>query len=356
MKTRIVVKIGTNVLQNEDGLDDGTIREICRQLAILVSQGYQVILVSSGAVGAGKLKASSIKVKSPVVQQQIFAAVGQLEMMRRYEKLLSAHSITIAQVLATKEDFRDRRHYINMRNCMEGLLHENILPIVNENDVVSLRELMFTDNDELAGLIAAMVGAEKLILLTSVSGIMSHPPHHPEAKLIREVKEASQLDAFSIGAKSSMGRGGMAAKISTIKKTIMQGIGCHIVDGKVPNILIKLMIDKEACGTYVPAQADMSTVKKWLATLPAEHTMAAVTVNKGAQEALQSPLLPTSLLPIGVAHWQGNFDKGDVISILSTTGELIGLGMAAYDADQLKAYLGKKNKKAIIHYDYLYLL
>ncbi len=242
---RIIVKIGTKVLSKEDGtLDVEFLTNLVAQVAQLRQKGMQVVLVTSGAVGAGKSLIMSLPdIQSETVQKQIFAAVGQVKLMTTYSELFGKHGYHCAQVLATKEDFRDEEHYQNMQKCFEGLLLDNVIPIVNENDVVATTELLFTDNDELAGLVAEQLKADALVILTSTEGILDDAGN--------AVAEVTPANAKAVAAyiqpdKSTGGRGGMASKFAVAKELSEKGIAVHIVNGKRERVLIDVVEGRPA--------------------------------------------------------------------------------------------------------------
>lgn len=238
---RIVVKVGTNVLANEDGsLDKLIFREIVVQLVKLKQRGWSPILVSSGAVGAGKSILGKSEIADEAIRRQVFSAVGQTTLMKRYFELFIEYDVVCAQVLATKEDFSEGEHYQNMINCFEGLLEQGIVPIVNENDVVSLTELMFTDNDELAGLTARMVGAAKLIILSNVDGI-----YDSDRKVVHHVPFGdATIRSYISTEKSGFGRGGMFSKYEIATLCASQGIETYIANGKQDNVVLDLLDDR----------------------------------------------------------------------------------------------------------------
>lgn len=244
---RIVIKIGTKVISTESGtLDEEFLAHAVEQIAMLRKVGMQVVLVTSGAVGAGKSLLSLQDIKSEVVQKQVFAAVGQVQLMTVYARLFAKYSYHCAQVLATKEDFRDEQHYKNMQNCFEGLLLDSVIPIVNENDVVATTELLFTDNDELAGLVAKQLKADSLIILTGTDGIVDDAK-----KTIPEIN-SSNVEAvakYITPDTSAGGRGGMASKFAVAKELSEKGISVHIVNGKKENILLDVVEGKKV-GTH----------------------------------------------------------------------------------------------------------
>ncbi len=358
---RIVVKVGTNVLTTADGLlNDDVMASLIGQIADLKESSVEVILVSSGAVSAGRgiLKTSKLSLPRAseasrgVASRQVLAAVGQVELMHRYSRLLKKHDVTCAQVLATKEDFRDRQHYLNMRDCFTALLQEKIVPVVNENDVVSVSELMFTDNDELAALIASMVNADALILLTSVDGIQITNPDGTSAVLRTANKESDWKDHLR-AEKSSFGRGGMQTKCRNAQRLATLGVTTHIAKGTTPGILGTIFAGK-AVGTVFPARKAKSSVKRWVAESEGAEK-GVIIVNQCAREILSATDKAVSLLPVGIVGIEGEFTKGDVVRIRDDTGKDIGLGIAQYAAGTARDAMGKKGQKALVHYDYLYL-
>jgi glutamate 5-kinase len=241
------VKVGTQVLTKADNsLDEGYLVALVLQIVALRQRGLQVILVTSGAVAAGK-KFVTTTGCSDVVQKQIHAAVGQVKLMSTYADLFEKFDYHCAQVLASKEDFRDAMHYENMQNCFEGLLLDNVLPIVNENDVVATAELMFTDNDELAGLVAKQVQASRLIILTSTDGILSGSGNTIPAITSRDYDEVLTYITTDT---TSGGRGGMFSKFKTAQTLAQAGIATHIVNGRKEQVLLDVMSER-ATGTTV---------------------------------------------------------------------------------------------------------
>ena len=231
---KIVVKVGTNVLTREDGrLDITNISQLVDQIVVLKQRGIKVVLVSSGAVGAGLELLPEADALDRVVRRQMLSAIGQVRLMELYRQLFANHGLLCGQVLATKSDFRDRRHYLNMRNCFEALLHDQTVPIVNENDVVSVTELMFTDNDELASLVTGMISADALFILSSVDGLYDGPPDAPNSRLIPEIdaNDESVLEHVA-PIKSSFGRGGMQTKLRMAQQTARLGANVYLANGR----------------------------------------------------------------------------------------------------------------------------
>ena len=358
MGQRIVVKIGSQVLCTDDGeLNRPVLEQFTGQAASLIGEGWQVLLVSSGAVAAGSSIAGErlARVSDPVARKQVMAATGQLRLMETYRALFAEHGLAVAQVLASKSDFQTRRHYLNMRGCIDGLLAAGIVPIVNENDVVAITELMFTDNDELAGLLAGMVKADLLCLLSTVPGVYDGDPEDPATGVIGTWDDDRyQADDVVLRGASALGRGGMHSKLDIARKTARLGTEVVIADGSDPDILIKVVGEQHA-GTRFPALGEASSTKRWLATADG-HATGSVTVNAGAEAALLDDSRLTSLLPVGIEQVEGRFDSGDVIQIRNEAGEVLGCGRARYGHREARELQGQRGQKPLIHYDYLYLV
>jgi len=240
-KQRIVVKVGSNVLTRDDGkLDVTRMSALVDQMAWLKRQGHEVILVSSGAVACGRSELQVAHELDSVEQRQLFSALGQVKLIGLYYDLFREFGIHVGQVLTMKENFEPGEQYDNQRACMAVMLENGVLPIVNENDTVCVTELMFTDNDELSGLIARMMKADTLILLSNIDGIYTGNPDHPSSELLREVTLTDDLSAYIQTEKSAFGRGGMHSKYTTARNVQAAGIRVIIANGKRDNILIRL--------------------------------------------------------------------------------------------------------------------
>ena len=259
--TRIAVKVGSNVLTRRDGtLDVTRMSALVDQIAELHKSGVEIILISSGAVASGRSEVHPQKKLDSVDQRQLFSAVGQAKLINRYYELFREHSIPVGQVLTTKESFGTRRHYLNQKNCMTVMLENNVIPIVNENDTISVSELMFTDNDELSGLIASMMDAQALIILSNIDGIYNGSPADPGSSVIREIDHGKDLSNYIQATKSSFGRGGMLTKTNIARKVADEGITVIIANGKRDNILVDLLQHpKETlCTRFIPSNEPVS--------------------------------------------------------------------------------------------------
>ena len=355
---KITVKVGSNVLTKSDGtLNDANISHLVDQLAKLHQEGVEVVLVSSGAVAAGRGEIGNGRRLDTVSARQLWSAVGQVKMINKYAEAFKKYGIVCAQVLTTKENFSDRVHYLNMKNCISTLIEHKVIPIVNENDTISVTELMFTDNDELSGLIASMEDSEALIILSNIDGIYDGSPELPESNVIEQITSRTKLlnEAIS-SSKSSFGRGGMLTKYHIAKKVAKGGINVHIANGLKENILLQIMNPAEDVvhTTFISEKKKSSNVKKWI-SYSESFAKGEVIVNDGAKSALLSNQA-SSLLPVGVTSIHGAFEKGDLIRIKDVDGKLIGIGKTEYNSEKAEKFIGNKNKKALVHYDYLYLV
>ncbi|MBQ0721736.1 MAG: glutamate 5-kinase, partial [Gammaproteobacteria bacterium] len=263
---KITVKVGSNVLAKADGtLNVSRIAHLVDQIAFLHKTGVEVILVSSGAVAAGRAVMQPEKKLDSVSQRQLWAALGQVKLISRYSDFFHEEGMVCAQVLTTKENFSSRGHYLNMKNCITTMLENNVIPIVNENDTISITELMFTDNDELSGLIASMVDSEALIILSNIDGVFTAHPDCEGAELIERIEVSEQEPENAISTKQSgFGRGGMHTKFRIAKKVASDGIGVHVANGTTENVLIDLLDEKKNLKHtfFVPNEKSSSGVKK----------------------------------------------------------------------------------------------
>lgn len=362
----LVVKVGSSLVTNDgQGLDQTAISAWVAQIAQLVRQKRQVVLVSSGAVAEGMQRLGWKKRPTNINELQAAAAVGQMGLVQMYESCFSQHGLHTAQVLLTHEDLADRKRYLNARSTLRTLLDLNVIPIINENDTVVTDEIRFGDNDTLASLVANLIEADVLVILTDQSGLYSADPRkNPAAEFInREVAGNPQLEKMAGGAGSSIGSGGMLTKILAAKRAARSGAHTIIASGREENVLFRLA-NGEAIGTHLHAE-QMKTVarKQWLA----DHLRLSgkVILDAGAVKALLHD--GKSLLPIGVTKVEGNFDRGDVVACLDTEGKEIARGLVNYNAaetarilrkpsSEIEKILGYIDESELIHRDNLVLL
>ena len=354
--SRIAVKVGSNVLTRRDGaLDVTRMSALVDQIAELHKTGVEIILVSSGAVASGRSEVHSAKKLDSVDQRQLFSAVGQAKLINRYYELFREHGIAVGQVLTMTENFATRRHYLNQKNCMTVMLENGVIPIVNENDTISVSELMFTDNDELSGLIASMMDAQALIILSNIDGIYNGSPADPTSEVIREIGQGKDLSSYIQTSKSSFGRGGMLTKTNIARKVADEGITVIIANGKRDNILVDLIQHPEStlCTRFIPSAEPVSSIKKWIAHSEG-FAKGELHINYCATELLFSDKA-VSILPVGITDVIGEFEKDDIVRIVDFGGKPIGVGKANCDSTQAREAMGKHGKKPVVHYDYLYI-
>ena len=354
---RIAVKIGSNVLTRKDGtLDITRMSALVDQVAELHHAGMEIVLISSGAVASGRSEVKVGKKLDSVSARQLYSAVGQAKLINRYYELFREHGLKCGQVLTTKENFGSRTHYLNQKHCMEVMLEHGVIPIVNENDTISVTELMFTDNDELSGLIATMMGMDALIILSNIDGIYNGNPADPASRVIPVVERGkTDLASYVQTGRSSFGRGGMLTKCHIAQKVADEGILVVIANGKRSNILVDLLKDPETIPftRFLPAVKPVSSVKKWIAHSEG-FAKGEIHINKGAEEALLAPKA-TSLLLVGVTQVVGDFEKDDIVRIVNEEGKLLGVGCAGYGSEEARALIGSRDLKPLVHYDYLYI-
>ena len=332
---RIVVKVGSSLVTNEGrGLDAEAIGQWSEQLAALVKDGREVIMVSSGAIAEGMKRLGWHTRPKAIHELQAAAAVGQMGLVQMYETKLRENGIGSAQVLLTHADLADRERYLNARSTLLTLLQLGIVPVINENDTVVNDEIKFGDNDTLGALVANLVEADALIILTDQKGLYTADPRkNPAAQFIHEAKAGdAALEAMAGGAGSSIGRGGMITKILAAKRAAGSGASTVIAWGREPQALIRLT-QGEAIGTLLVAQTQkMQARKQWMA----DHLQlrGAVTVDLGAASMVQGG--GKSLLPIGMTAVQGNFSRGDVIAVKDASGTEIARGLANYSSSEAR--------------------
>jgi len=353
---KIAVKIGSNVLTRTDGtLDITRMSALVDQISQLHKKGVEIVMVSSGAVASGRSVMGISKKLDIVDQRQLFSAVGQAKLINHYYELFREQDIVVGQVLTTKENFSSRRLYLNQRNCMQVMLENHVIPIVNENDAVSVSELMITYNDELSGLIASMMDMEALIILSNIDGIYNGSPTDPDSKVILKIEKGQDISDFIQSSKSTFGRGGMLTKTTIARKIADQGIEVIIANGRCENVLVQLLDKKfDVVSThFVASTAEVSSVKKWIAHSKG-FAKGEIHVNENAAKALTGESA-VSLLPVGAVKIVGDFEKDDIVKIVDQNGLSLGVGKVQYDSEKAREMLGKKNQKPLVHCDYLYL-
>ncbi|VVB65582.1 Isopentenyl phosphate kinase [Candidatus Gugararchaeum adminiculabundum] len=333
---RIVLKLGTALLAKNDGtLDEARIKKLAEQVSSL-SKGNDFIIISSGAIGAGFRQLGFKKKPRDIVLLQACAAAGQPLLMGTYSKIFKKQKV--AQVLLTADDFSDRKRYLNLRNTIMALLEQKIIPIINENDVVSVREIegAFGDNDELAALVASAMQADKLLILTTVDGLFTgNPEIEKEAEFIPRVEKIDNKILAMAQGKNTSGRGGMATKINAAKIATTAGVETIIANGKKDGTIAKALAGK--CGTLfaISSSGTVTGKKNWIAF--SGTPKGTIKVNQGAADAVASG---KSLLPVGITSASGGFKRGDVISIENEAGKKIAKAIANYSNSEIEKIKG----------------
>lgn len=341
---RIVVKVGSSLVTNEGrGLDETAIGEWCRQMAILVQGGREVIMVSSGAIAEGMKRLGWVNRPHEIHELQAAAAVGQMGLAHMYETKLRENGLGSAQVLLTHADLADRERYLNARSTLLTLLKLGVVPVINENDTVVNDEIKFGDNDTLGALVANLVEADALVILTDQKGLFTADPRKdPAAQFVHEAKAGDPaLEAMAGGAGSSLGRGGMITKILAAKRAAGSGASTVIAWGREPDVLVRLG-EGVAIGTLLVAQTQkMQARKQWIA----DHLQlrGSVMVDAGAVTKLRDE--GKSLLPIGMTAVDGDFSRGDVIAIRDTAGLEMARGLANYASAEARLICRKPSSE-----------
>jgi len=353
---RIVAKFGTSLLTgSSDHLNQEIMSSLVNQVAQLHKQGLELLVVSSGAIAAGRHKLGLTKKIKGIPFKQVFSSVGQNRLMYAYEQLFSQHDITVAQALLTKADLSDRAGYLNARNTLLALLELRVMCIVNENDVVAVDEIQeakFGDNDNLSAMVANLVDADLLLILTDTAGLYTADPHrNPDARLISQVERIDQeIERQAADTPSRLGTGGMTTKIEAAKLATTSGVTVVIADGREPDIILRLATG-EAVGTrFLPTTSKLESRKRWMVS--GLSTKGKLVVDSGAARALRKQ--NHSLLATGIKEVEGKFQRGDVVTIDDHKGAILGCGISNYSSADIEAIKGAHSKKiaTLLGYDY----
>jgi len=339
---RIVVKIGSSLLVDQrDGLKSSWFESLSEDLAELANRGTEILVVSSGAIVLGRKILELPQRALKLEESQAAAAVGQIALARAWSDYLGKYQIKVGQVLLTLEDTENRRRYLNARNTISAMLKWNTIPIINENDTVATSEIRYGDNDRLAARVATMMSADLLILLSDIDGLYSAPPKdNPDARFISKVDAITpEIEAMAGSAGSELSRGGMVTKIEAGKVATQAGTAMVIASGLQEHPLS--ILDKTGHATWFKPRTNVTTArKKWIAGQL--ETCGAVIVDKGAVAALSRG---TSLLPAGVTHIEGDFQRGDMVAIINADQQVLGRGLVTFDASDAIKILGQKSSK-----------
>lgn len=361
---KIVLKLGSLcVTDATGGVNTQKIAKIVEGIHYLRQNNFQVIVVSSGAINTGKKFIKNWDQQLQVTKQQAASAVGQPLLMQAYEEALAKIQCTPAQILVTNDDFKYKERFINIRNTLNCLLNNNLIPIINENDTTSFDEITVGDNDQLASMITLCLGAEKLIILTETDGLFDRDPKDPLALKLDKVESLESLEKIKFGAKTSVGRGGMSKKLQSIKKLFSLGIEVRIGTYMMDHA-IKRLLENDRTGTcFVPIKSkSVNQHKLWMQVLSKNDSY--LVVDDGAMQALAKS--HKSLLPIGIKKVVGSFKRGDIIQV-KFQQKIIALGLVEYSSKELDLIKGKKTleiptiltdapSKVAIHADNLLVL
>jgi glutamate 5-kinase len=328
---------------------------LAEQVVQLHQQGHEIIIVSSGAVAAGRQKLGTARERKDIPFKQVLASVGQSQLMNAYEQFFSRHNIVLAQALLTKSDLVDRAGYLNTRNTLLALIELGVICIVNENDVVAtdeLGELTFGDNDNLSAMVANLVDADLLVLLTDIDGLYTADPQcNPEAKLIAKVEKIdAEIERLAGGTASSCGVGGMITKLEAAKLATASGVTVVIANGRKPDALKQIALG-QSLGTIFPSRTSkLESKKRWmLSRLACKGKLA---IDDGAVLALKKQ--NRSLLPAGIIGVEGEFERGDVVDIFDSTGSQVGCGIANYSSEDINRIKGAQSETitSLLGYEY----
>jgi glutamate 5-kinase len=339
---RVVVKVGTSTLTHANGqLNLGRMERIVRELADLHNQDIEVLLVSSGAIGTGANRMGLKKVPRTLPEKQALAAIGQGTLLHMYEKLFAEYGKIVAQVLLTREDLDERIRYLNATNTLLTILNMKVIPVINENDTVVVEEIKFGDNDMLSTVIAGIVDADLLIILSDVDGFYNMDPRiHKEACLQSEVFEITgQMEENSTNRGIAFSSGGMLTKLKGARICMAAGIPMIIANSSEENVIRRIIAGENLGTLFVPREEKMQARKKWIAFGTVLHGK--VKVDAGAATALLKT--GKSLLASGVVEVDGDFERGTVVAVLASDGREIARGMVNYGADEIRRIAGKKS-------------
>lgn len=358
---RVVVKVGSGVLTHTQGLNRSIIKRLASDITHIIKRHYEIVIVSSGAIAAGAGKITAIRPKT-ILEQQAIASVGQCSLILAYENAFGPHNYKVAQILLTKDDLSSRRRYLNARNTIFTLLNWGIIPIINENDTVVVEEIMLGDNDNLSSMVANLVEADLLIMLTDIDGLCDKDPRqYKEAKIIPIVERIDrEVERYASTIPGTFGRGGMFSKVQAAKKASMMGIATIVANGKKNQILRQIFDGKEVGTIFLPQRQRISRRKHWIAfTLPLKGE---IIVDDGAKKAIIYN--GKSLLPSGILELRGKFGVGSAVQCLDIKGLKLARGLVNYsslDIEKIKGHktseiegiLGYKYHDEVIHRDNL---
>lgn len=349
--TRLVVKLGTGVLTDSKRQPDRSqLEQLVAQVSALCQAGREVVLVSSGAVGAGMGVLKYDRRPGDVAELQACAAVGQVRLMTLYADMFRKFDLPVAQVLLTHDDLEHHDRHLNARNTLVTLLRRGVVPVINENDTVSTTELKFGDNDRLSALVACLLPADLLVILTTVDGMIENFGQANPYVISQVDLIDARIEALAGGTLSHVSVGGMASKVQSAKMTVRSGIPMVIASGRKKTVLARILRGEEEGTLFVPRPSKLRGRKRWIAFF--HHPCGALYVDDGAKRALREQ--NRSLLPPGIARCEGDFDAGDVVRICDLDGTEFARGLAAFDAETVRA--GDLRRVEVVHRDNLVVL
>ncbi|KPK42690.1 MAG: hypothetical protein AMK72_14080 [Planctomycetes bacterium SM23_25] len=334
----VVVKLGSNVLAADTGLlDEGQIRRIADQVTALEDRGLQVVIVSSGAIAAGMGELELGSRPEALPHLQACASVGQSKLMRMFDRALRAHGRHAAQILLVRDDVEDRTRYLNIRNCITALHDYGAVPVVNENDTVSVDEIRFGENDVLAAVVTNLLRADLLVLLTTVDGVYRDPQRRDRFDVVDDMAEVT---AAADRTRSSLGTGGMPTKLEAAGMVVAAGEMAAIANGRTPNVLTDLVAGEPVGTLFVPTAEKMNARSRWIGLT--RRPRGRVLVDAGAARAVRAR---KSLLASGITGVDGNFARGDVVSVVGPEGDTVAQGLANYSAEDVEKIKGRRSSE-----------
>jgi len=349
---RVVIKIGSGVISNSSGLENDRVAALSTDICHLLDRGLEVIVVSSGAISAGKGQLGITGRPQTIPQKQAAAAIGQTQIILKYKETFQNQTHNVAQVLLTRDDLSNRRRYLNARNTVLTLLEYGVTPIINENDTVVVDEIRFGDNDNLSALVTSLVEADLLIILSDVDGLYDRDPaENPQAELIPLVERITpEIEAMGGKSNGDIGVGGMNSKLKAVKRAALSGVGTVIANGRSANILTRIFSGEETGTYFLPAQSKLTAKKHWIAF--SKKPRGKLLIDEGGQRAIIKS--GKSLLPSGLCGVEGGFERGDAVRLCNLDGEEFARGVISYSLAETLQIMGKQSAEieTILGYKY----
>ncbi len=337
---RVVIKIGSGVISTAEGLDEAMLGRLATEICALRARGLEVVLVSSGAVAAGRNSLGIEGRPKTIPQKQAAAAIGQPRIMRAYKEVFQRYERVVAQVLLTRDDLSNRRRYLNAHNTLDTLLVYGVTPIVNENDTVVVEEIRFGDNDNLSALVASLMAADLLLILSDVDGFYSGDPNcDKEARLLPLIERLTpEIEAMAGSSRGTLGTGGMQTKLQAAQKAGLAGVPTLIVNGRAPDILRRVIEGEEVGSLFLPSASKLNARKRWIAL--SMQPNGRILLDEGAVRAVGEA--GKSLLPTGILEVDGEFERGDAVHICDRHGVPFAIGVANYNCVELAQVKGHR--------------